>query len=77
MLNPKDMSNIVSIQRSSADIDVNSEFRNYKYAIPEHEPIKLSNGMWLHTYKVTAYNDHAPAGDEDVEQESFEREMYN
>lgn len=70
------MSKIISIQTDSQDIDVETQFRNYKFASPEHEPIKLSNGKWLHSYKVTKYNDHDPHGDQDVEQESFEREIF-
>ena len=49
-------------------------FRMYKYAIPEHAPIKLSNGKWLHSYKVTNY-DEDMRGDLDEEQECFEREV--
>ena len=66
---------IITIQRSSQDIDVNREFAHYKFAIPEHQPIKLSNGLWLHIYKVTKYNESSCFSDLDVAQDSFEREM--
>lgn len=69
------MAHIVSIQTKSESIDVNQEFRHYKYAIPEHTPIRLSNGMWLHTYRVTKYNDYDPY-DIDVEQDAFYNEIY-
>jgi hypothetical protein len=75
IINEAQGSKIITIQRSSPDIDTEKEFRMYKYAIPECEPIKLSNGMYLHVYKVTQYNDQNPAGDEDEEQDAFEREQ--
>jgi len=62
------MKEIVSIQRKERNLDVNEEFRFYKYAIPEHAPIKLSNGMWLHTYRLTPYD---PDYDIDEEIESI------
>lgn len=67
---------IVSFQRETASIDVNKEFTNYKYAKPEHTPIRLSNGKYLHTYKLTPYNDYSASGDEDIEAEAVERELY-
>ena len=70
------MSQVISIQLKEQFIDVNKVFAQYKYAIAEHQPIRLSNGMYLHSYKVTRYNDHSPIGDIDVENESFENEMY-
>ena len=54
---------------------INSMFRGYKYAIPEHPPIKLSNGQWLHTYRLTKYNDNNVTGDEDVEQDAYDYEQ--
>lgn len=66
---------IISIERSTQDIDVANEFRMYKYAVSEHEPIKLSNGNWLHVYRVTNYLSGAH-GDPDEEQSAFEKEMY-
>lgn len=60
----------------SDQIDVNNVFRNYKYAVPEMNPVKLSNGMWLHCYALTNFNDCDPAGDIDVEQDCFDNEMY-
>lgn len=67
---------IISITRDTETINVSSEFRHYKYAIQEHAPIKLSNGKWLHTYRVTKYKSFDPYGDGDEEQDAFEREMY-
>jgi hypothetical protein len=67
------MSKIITFQWNSKDFDVNT--MPYKYAISEHPPIKLSDGTWLHSYKVTKYNDSEPAGDPDVEQEVFDNEM--
>ena len=68
------MAKIISFQWKFQDFDASK--MPYKYAIPEHEPIKLSNGLWLHSYRVTKYNDFEPAGDPDIEQESFNNEMY-
>lgn len=67
------MATVISIQ-TGEEFDVNT--LPYKFAIPEHEPIKLSNGKYLRSYRVTKYNDHEPAGDADVEHDAFEREMY-
>jgi hypothetical protein len=67
---------IKTIQTKTATIDVNSLFRNYKYAIQEHAPIRLSNGMWLHTYRLTKYNDSDPHGDQDVERDAFYNEQF-
>ena len=67
---------IITLRRPSNIIDVEKEFRFYKHAIPEHEPIKLSDGSWLHTYRVTKYNLDYAGGDIDEEQEAFDREMY-
>ena len=47
---------IKSIQTNSEILDVNKVFKHYKYAIPEHEPIKLSNNLWLHTYRLTKHD---------------------
>ena len=70
------MVKIISFQHKEQDIDVNDVLRQYKYAIPEHQPIWLSNGSWLHTYKVTDYSrDSYVYGDQDEEQECFEREV--
>ena len=71
----KENHKIISIQRPTQNIDMEKEFRGYKYAIPEHPSIKLSNGNWLHTYRVTKYG-QGPHGDPDEEQDAFEREMY-
>jgi hypothetical protein len=71
------MSQIISVQTNQRDIDVNKDFAHYKFAIPEHEPIRLSNGTWLHTYRVTKYNDLSPIGDDDVEQRFFDEEMFS
>lgn len=71
------MSSIVNLQLKEQYIDVNKVFAQYKYAIPEHAPIRLSNNMWLHSYKVTKYNDYSPIGDEDIEQDTFDNELYN
>jgi len=65
---------IIDFRTKSEEIDIN--MLPYKYAIPERHPIKLSDGSWLHIYRVTNYNDQNPQGDEDVEQEAFENEMY-
>lgn len=67
---------IISIQRNSQHLDVDREFAHYKFAIPEHEPIKLSNDLWLHSYRVTKYNESPCFADPDTEQDSFENEMY-
>ncbi len=48
---------VKSFQFPFEKIDVNQVFRFYKYAIPEHSPIKLSNGSWLHTYRLTRYDE--------------------
>jgi len=71
------MPTIRTIQSNTECIDVNDVFRNYKYAIPEHAPILLSNGNWLHTYRLTRYNDVCPGGDPDIEQDAYERELYD
>lgn len=62
---------IISIQMPIEVIDVNQVFRIYKYAVQEHLPIKLSNGMWLHTYRVTESEYDNPHGDSDYENDSF------
>jgi len=65
------MSKIITIQTKTWFIDKSKEFKNYKYAIPEHKPILLSTGLWLHIYKVTKYDDYNIAGDIDIEEEQF------
>lgn len=67
---------IISIQRLTAEIDINKEFSNYRFALPEHPPIKLSNGKYLHTYRVTEYLDFEPAGDPDTEEEIRNIEIF-
>ena len=68
---------IKSVQLTERVIDVNDIFSEYKFAIPEHEPIKLSNGLWLHSYKVTPYNDdYMIYGDSGEEQDAMDREMH-
>jgi hypothetical protein len=62
---------IISVQQPTDAIDVNNVFRVYKYARQEHLPIKLSNGMWLHTYRVTEHDYDNPHGDEDYENDCF------
>lgn len=52
-------------------IDVNGIFKQYKYARQEHYPIRLSNGMWLHTYRITEYDYEDTHGDSDYENDSF------
>lgn len=69
---------IITIQRSTPDIDIKSEFSNYKYAVHEMQPVKLSNGLYLHVIRVTKYStDDYMYGDPDVEQETFNNELYN
>ena len=70
---------IKTIQTNSPEIDVNVYFRDYKYAIQEHAPIKLSNGNWLHSYRVTKYQNDGMSLHEDMdeEQDAFEREMFD
>mgnify|MGYP001569855465 CR=1 FL=1 len=67
-------SKIISVERPTQDLDVEKEFRMYKYAIPEHEPIKLSNNNYLHVYRVTKYSGGLH-GDPDEEQAAYEREL--
>jgi len=67
---------IITYMSKEKDIDVNDIFRNYKYAIPEMNPKKLSNGTWLHVYKVTNYSKDAH-GDFDEESDAYDREMYD
>lgn len=62
---------IKTIITKTENIDVNKEFWFYKYAIPEHEPIKLSDGTWLHTYRLTRYDFE----DSDVEQDAVNEEL--
>jgi hypothetical protein len=69
------MKKIISLQLPTDEIDVNREFRYYKYAIPEHEPIELSNGMWLHTYRVTSYDDFDPHGDFNEELQAYNENL--
>ena len=64
---------IVTIQNKSRIIDKNKEFRHYKHAILEHEPILLSNGMWLHIYKVTEYDNLKNGFLDDIDEEEESR----
>ena len=68
------MTKIITLQLELRQPDISG--MPYKYVVPEHEPIKLSNGLWLHTFRVTSYDDQDPSGDPDVEQEAFDNEMY-
>jgi len=68
------MSKIISIQSITSEIDVNKF--PYKYAISEHEPIKLSNGNYLLSFRVTNYNDSEPSGDQDIEENCYYNEIY-
>lgn len=68
---PNFNSRIISIQLPTACIEVNNVFRIYKYARQEHEPIQLSNGMWLHTYRITEYEHDNPHGDDDIENDTY------
>ncbi len=69
---------IKTVIHPTQDIDVNRVFSNYKYAIPEFPAKKLSDGTWLHCYKVTKYDNDGMSLHEDLdeEQEAFDREMY-
>jgi hypothetical protein len=68
------MTKIITIQLELRHPDVSR--MPYKYVIPEHEPIKLSSGLWLHILRVTDYNDSEPSGDPDIEQEAFKTNQY-
>jgi hypothetical protein len=68
------MKKIINFQHKDEFFDVNK--LPYKYAIQEHLPLKLSNKMWLHSYRVTNYNDQSQTGDIDVEEDCFNNEMY-
>jgi hypothetical protein len=68
------MSKIITFQWKTEEFDVNK--MPYKYAIPEHQPIHLSNGMWLHTYKVSMFDDTNPSGDIEIENEIFNQEIH-
>lgn len=64
------MKRIVTLQSPSKDFDVNR--LPYKYAIKEHEPILLSNGRYLHSYRVTPYSqESAYYGDSCEENQAF------
>jgi hypothetical protein len=65
---------IITFQWKTETVDLEKDLWTYKYALQEHPPIKLSNGMWLHSYRVTPFSND-PGGDPDEEQESFEREL--
>lgn len=52
-------------------IDVNRTFKHFKYAKQEHYPLMLSNGMWLHTYRVTEHDYEDPHDDSDYENDSY------
>ena len=64
------MARIESVELPYCDLDVNEFFKYEKYAIPEHEPIKLSNDNYLHTYRITSYESLTsdPFGDFDDEE---------
>lgn len=66
---------IISQQFDSEEINVEEVFRHYKFAIAEHPPIKLSTGKWLHSYRVSYYNDQVH-GDPETEEEAFNYEIY-
>lgn len=66
---------IIHIQTKTADFP-SRELRNVKRAIAEHEPIKLSNGTWLHSYKITQFEANDAYGDADEEQEAVNRELF-
>jgi hypothetical protein len=68
------MSKIISFRSKEQSIDINT--LPYKYAIPERPSIKLSDNSYLHIYRVTDFNDYSPSGDEDIEQDCFERECF-
>ncbi len=68
------MRKIITFQAPSEYIDVNA--LPYKYAIEEHMPIKLSNGMYLHSYKVTEYGKDYAGGDFDEECEAYYNERF-
>lgn len=71
---------IKTYQTEEQHLDVNRWFADYKSAIPEHPPIQLSNGLWLHTYRLTPYNwdgGQPYLGEcREHEQEAWEREAY-
>lgn len=70
------MAKIISFQAKEY-FDVNT-LKTYKYAIPEHEPILLSNGLYLYSYRVTPYDEYDAAyGDFDEECYAVEREIYD
>ena len=68
------MKRIITFQSSEEVPNLEKYFRHFKFAIPEHPPIKLSNNRFLHSYRVTSY-DTGPYGDEDEEQEVFDQEL--
>lgn len=67
----REYSRIISIQMPKEVFDVNSYFKHYKYIKQEHYPIKLSNGMWLHTYRIIDYDYDNPHGDTDIENQFY------
>jgi hypothetical protein len=69
------MTKIITVQTSSKDVDVSAW--SYKYVIREHAPIKLSNGMYLHTFRATEYNNNYAGGDSDEEYDAFYNEQFN
>lgn len=64
-----------TLYTNSQEVDVSKQFGNFKYAVPEHEPIQLTNGMWLHTYRLTRYDDTSAGGDSDVEYDSWKENL--
>lgn len=73
------MNKIISIEHKDNTLNVNEVFKSCKYAIPECEPIKLSNGNWMHIYKVTPYGRETDENYNDIdeiEEDTFNRELY-
>jgi hypothetical protein len=69
------MAKIITIQTSAKVVDVSGWA--YKYVIRERAPIKLSNGMYLHVFKATEYNNDYAGGDFDEECDAFYNEQFN
>ena len=66
----------VLFTRSGQDINLAKEFKHYKAAIRICPPKRLEDGGYLHTYRVTEYDDQDAQGvDLDEEQEAFNREL--
>jgi hypothetical protein len=57
----KDESYIITVESEYSRLDWQKHFGQYKSAVYEHDPIRLSTGKYLHILRATDYSEEEAA----------------